>query len=150
MARETSSRATSMSCCRECLASAAILCSGAAAPQAAIAPRDEGQAVRVTRPALVFRQLEFLLGRVPALTVLTELLLLGRRFFIKREDILGVLLGPGLLAAGRRMAGDQPVPVHRDHLLHEGFGLQREEIDHATAGKRSNRDGVDHEDDLLL
>src|SRR2546425_12839065 len=37
--------------------------SGAAAPQSAIAPGDERQAIFIARPARVLRQLEFLLGR---------------------------------------------------------------------------------------
>src|SRR5262249_57180842 len=48
--------------------------SGAAAPQPAVAARDEGEPRLVAGPARVFRQLELLLGRVPALAVLAELL----------------------------------------------------------------------------
>src|SRR5437763_11032570 len=67
--------------------------SGAAAPEAAVAPRHERQAVGVARHALVLRQLELLLGFVPALAGLAELLHLGRGVLIKRQHVLGVLLG---------------------------------------------------------
>src|SRR5437667_9005176 len=39
-------------------------------PQPAVAPRHIGQAVLVVRPACVFRELEVLLGRLPAFAVL--------------------------------------------------------------------------------
>src|SRR6476469_4483150 len=52
--------------------------SGAAAPQSAVAPRYERQAVGIARHARVLLQLELLLGLVPALAGLAELLHLRR------------------------------------------------------------------------
>src|SRR6266550_5357737 len=48
------------------------------------------------------------------------------------------------------MTGDQAIPVERDHLADEGLGLQREDVDEAAAEERTDRNGVDHEDDLFL
>src|ERR1700730_319326 len=45
---------------------------GATAPQGAIAPRDHRQTIGVARHALVLRQLELLLGLVPALSALAH------------------------------------------------------------------------------
>src|SRR5262249_45657988 len=67
--------------------------SGAATPQRAIASCDEWQAVFITRPVGVVRQLEFLFHSVPALAFLRLLLDLGRGLLHQRQDILGVLLG---------------------------------------------------------
>ena len=106
--------------------------SGAAPPKPAVTSCDELQAVFVTRPACVFRQLEILLGRLPAFAVLRALLHLGRGVLHQREDILCVLLGaePAVRLSG--MTGDQPVPVQCEHLLDELLGLEGIDIDEAA------------------
>ena len=98
--------------------------SGAAPPKPAVTSCDELQAVFVTWPVGVFRQLEILLGRLPAFAVLRALLHLGRGVLHQREDILRILLGaePAVRLSG--MAGDQPVPVQCEHLLDELLGLE--------------------------
>ena len=87
--------------------------SGAAAPEPAIAPRDERQAVLVARPARVFRQLEILLGRLPALSVSAPI------FFISAEaSCINVSTScasflvpsrPLGVRDGRELAGPSPV-----------------------------------------
>src|SRR5260370_41134857 len=67
--------------------------SGAAAPERAVTPCDEGQAILVAGPAGVFRQLEFLLGRVPALAAQAERLHLVGGILHQGEDFLRILLG---------------------------------------------------------
>src|SRR5262245_513118 len=68
-------------------ATGAVTTSGAAAPQAAIAAGDEGQAGRVARPVLVAFELELLLGRLPAFSLARQLLHVGRGQLIQLEDI---------------------------------------------------------------
>jgi hypothetical protein len=48
------------------------------------------------------------------------------------------------------MPGNHALPIHRHDLLDELLGFQRVEVDHAEARDRSDRDGVDQEDDLFL
>src|SRR5262249_32146760 len=67
--------------------------SAAAAPKAAIAPRDHAEARLITGQGGVFRHLEFLLDRVIAFAVLAELFDLGRGFLVQREHVLRILLG---------------------------------------------------------
>src|SRR5947209_9902119 len=67
--------------------------SGAAAPEPAIAARDELQAVLIARPTRVFLQLERLLALVPALTGEPERFHFGRGGLQQFELVLGVLLG---------------------------------------------------------
>src|SRR5262245_17440143 len=124
--------------------------SGAAAPKAAIAPRDHAEARLITGQGGVFRHLEFLLDRVIAFAVLAELFDLGRGFLVQREHVLRILLGAKPSARLSRMAGDQPIPIHCQHLLDEDFRFERIEIDHSATREGADRDGVDHEDDLLL
>src|SRR6185312_12948804 len=121
--------------------------SGAAPPKPAVTSCDELQAVFVTWPACVFRQLEILFGRFPAFAVLRALLHLGRGVLHQREDILRILLSAEP-AVG--MAGDQPVPVQCEHLLDELLGLEGIDIDETATRKCSYGDGVDNEDDLFL
>src|SRR5215470_13941916 len=107
--------------------------SGAPAPQPTIAPRHERQAVLIAGPACVFRQLEVLLGRLPAFAILPQLLHLRRSSLHQREDVLCVLLGAEAAAGLPGMAGNQPVPVQRDHLLDEVLGFERVDVDEAAA-----------------
>src|SRR5215475_14350418 len=72
---------------------AAPIGSGAAAPEAAIAPCDHAEARFITGQGGIFRHLEFLLDRVPAFAVLAELFDLGRGFLVQREHVLRILLG---------------------------------------------------------
>src|SRR5262244_2468334 len=95
--------------------------SGAAAPKAAIAPRDHAEARLITGQGGVFRHLEFLLDRVIAFAVLAELFDLGRGFLVQREHVLRILLGAKPSARLSRMAGDQPIPIQCHHLLDEDF-----------------------------
>src|SRR3989441_7866375 len=60
--------------------------SGAAAPEPAIAPQDERQRRLVSGPALVFRQLQLLLDRLPALAGLGLGLHRGRGVLQEREE----------------------------------------------------------------
>src|SRR5262245_59647180 len=124
--------------------------SGATAPQGAIAPGDERQTVGVARHALVLRQLELLLGLVPALSGLTHLFHFRGGVPIQRQDVFCVVLGaePAVRLSG--VARDQTIPIQRQDFGDEGFGFEREEVDHAAARKRTNRDGVDDENDLFL
>jgi hypothetical protein len=48
------------------------------------------------------------------------------------------------------MAGDELVPVHRHHGFQRVFPFERIGVDHAAAGKRSDRDEIDREQHLLL
>src|SRR4051812_23941809 len=73
-----------------------------ATPQSAIAACHVGQAVLVVRPARVLGQLEVLLGRLPALTVLRLLFHFRRGLLHQRQDVLSVLLGSEPVA---RLAG---------------------------------------------
>jgi hypothetical protein len=52
----------------------------------------------------------------------------------ERQLILGVLLGAEPAAGRAGMAGNQLVPVHRQHLLHRVFSLERIEVEHAAPG----------------
>src|SRR5262249_18481009 len=113
--------------------------SGTPTPQPAIAPRHEGQAVLIAGPACVFRQLEVLLGRLPAFAVLSQLLHLRRGLLHQREDVLCVLLGAEAATRLSGMAGNQPVPVQRDHLLDEVLGFERVDVDEAAAREGSDR-----------
>src|SRR6185312_3934307 len=124
--------------------------SGAAPPKPAVTSCDELQAVFVTWPACVFRQLEILLGRLPAFAVLRALLHLGRGVLHQREDILCVLLGAEPAVGLSGMTGDQPVPVQCEHLLDELLGLEGIDIDEAATRKCSYGDGIDDENDLFL
>src|SRR5439155_7260152 len=83
--------------------------SGAAAPQRAVTPCDEGQAVLVAGPARVFRQLELLLGRVPALAALSQRPHLVGGVLHQGKDFLRILLGAEPVVGLARMAGDQPL-----------------------------------------
>src|SRR5262245_27588114 len=123
--------------------------SGAAAPKAAVAPADELQALLVARECGVFLQLELLLRGIPALPCLAERLHRGRRILQDLELLLGVLLGAEP-AAGVRMAGDQPIPVHRQDLLDRVLGLERIEVDHAASWHPVDRKQVDYEYDLIF
>src|ERR1700694_3663758 len=123
--------------------------SGAVAPEPAVAPRDEGQARRIARPALVLGQLEFLFSGIPAFAVLRELLHFGGRVLQERELVPRILLGAETVA-WTGVAGNQALPIHRDHLLDEGLGFDRIEVEHAASRHRSHRNGVYHENDFLL
>src|SRR5262245_34120452 len=90
---------------------------GATTPEPAITPRDEWQAVVVAGPARVFRQLEILLRRLPALAVLGRLLHLGRGLLHERQDILRVFLGAEPAAGLTGLPGDQSLPGQRQHRL---------------------------------
>src|SRR5260370_25181257 len=105
----------------------------AAAPDAAIPPADEFQALLVARPVLEVREFQVLLGG-PALAGNAERLHLGGGFLQQAELVARVLLrAEAAIDAG--MAGDQPVPVHRDDLLDEVLGCERVHVDDAaTAG----------------
>src|SRR5215813_8841118 len=120
----------------------------AAAPEPAVAPGYERQACFITGPARVLGQLEFFLHRLPAFAVLALLLDLGGGLLHQSEDVLCILLGAKPSAGIAGMTGDHAFPVHGDHLLDEGFGFQRVDIDEAAAKERADRDGVDQEDDL--
>src|SRR5947208_12052921 len=107
--------------------------SGATAPQGAIAPRDHRQTVGVARHALVLRQLELLLGLVPALSGLTHLFHFRGGVLIQRQDVLRVILGaePAVRLSG--VARDQTIPIQRQDFGDEGFSFERKEVDHAAA-----------------
>lgn len=62
--------------------------SGAAAPQPAIAPQDEGQALLIAGPALIFWQLQFLLDRLPASALARGRPDLGRRILQESQEAL--------------------------------------------------------------
>src|SRR5262245_3338118 len=100
-----------------------------ASPEAAVATRDEGKSGRVARPALVLRQREFLLGRVPALAVLPELFHRRRSILQQHELILRILLGAEAIARPR-VPGNEALPIHRDHLADELLRFQWIEVDH--------------------
>src|SRR5262245_43135394 len=104
---------------RGCFAKVPRAKSGAAAPEPTVAPGDELQTVFIPRPASVFRQLELLLGRFPALAVLPELLHLGGGLLQQGELVLRVLLGPKAPVRCARMAGNEPLPIQREHLPDE-------------------------------
>ena len=57
-------------------------------------------------------------------------------------------LEPAVRLSG--VARDQTIPIQRRDFGDEGFSFEREEVDHAAARKRTDRDGVDDENDLLL
>src|SRR5688572_28760156 len=91
--------------------------SGAPAPQPAITPQDERQAVLIPGPARVFRQLHFLLDRIPAFALARGGPHRGRSILHESEEVLHVLLGAKAAAGLARMTGDQPLPVHHVQLL---------------------------------
>src|SRR5215468_2751422 len=124
-----------------------ILALRPAAPDAAIPPADEFQALLVARPVLEARELQVLLGR-PALAGNAERLHLGGGFLQQAELVARVLLGAEP-AVDAGVAGDQPVPVHRDYFLDEDLSLERIHVDEAAARHRPDRDRVDDEHDLL-
>src|SRR5262249_22278469 len=111
--------------------------SGAPAPQPAIAPQHELQVVLVARPLLVLGQLGLLLDAVPALAFARRDLHGLGRVLEEHQLVLRVLLSAEAVARPG-MAGDQPVPVHRQHLLDRRFGLERVEVDHAAARDRAD------------
>src|SRR5262245_18076548 len=113
--------------------------SGSPAPKPAIAPQHKGQALLVSRPAGVLRQLELLLHRFPAFAGAGGFSHLGRCVLQEREQALDVLLGAET-SAGSRMAGDQPLPVHGHHLLQRVLPFERIGADHAAARHRSYRE----------
>src|SRR5262249_53047570 len=106
--------------------------SGPATPQPAIAPRHEWQAVLIAGPIRVFRQLEILLGRLPAFAVLPHLLHLCGGLLHQREDVLRILLGAESTTRLTGMSGNQPLPVQREDLLDELLRFERIHGTHAT------------------
>src|SRR6266853_2216476 len=124
--------------------------SGAAPPQAAVAPRHELQIVLVAGPLLVFRQLDLLLRRLPAFSFARGDLHGFGGVLQESELVPRVLLRAQPVARRARMPRDQAFPVHRQHLLDRALGLERIKVDHAAARHRANREKVDHEDDLFL
>src|SRR4051812_14760202 len=96
-----------------CLDHSFSFTSGPAAPDATIAAADEFEVGRVAGPVLEARQLDLLLG-VPAFAGEAERLHFGRGFFEQAELVARVLLGAEA-AVDAGVAGDQPVPIHRDH-----------------------------------
>src|SRR4030095_110928 len=102
--------------------------SEAAAPEAAVTPQHERQVLLVAGPALIFRQLQILFDAVPAPDGPGLNLQQRRSVLQERQLILHVLLGAET-AAGTGMAGDQLVPVHRQHLLHRIFRPDRLELE---------------------
>src|SRR5437016_3896590 len=99
--------------------------SEAAAPEATVAPQHERQVLLVSGPALVLRQLQLLLDAIPALAGLGLGLHRGRRVLQERQLILDVLLGAEPATGSAGVAGNQLVPVHRQHLLDRVFSLER-------------------------
>src|SRR5260221_13676418 len=96
--------------------------SGAAPPQAAVAPRHELQVVLVAGPLLVFRQLDLFLRRLPAFSFARGDLH-GFGGILQESDlVLRVLLRAQPVARRARMARDQAFPVHRQHLLDRALG----------------------------
>src|SRR5258705_12688152 len=83
-----------------------------AAPDATIPPTDEFQALLVARPVLEVREFQVLLGG-PALAGNAERLHLGGGFLQQAELVARVLFGAEP-AVDARVAGEQPVPLHRD------------------------------------
>src|SRR5712691_5641890 len=112
--------------------------SGAPPPQAAVAPRHEWQVVLVAGPLFVLRQLDLLLRRLPAFPFARRDLHRRRGVLQEGELVLRVLLGPQPVTRSG-MAGDEALPVHRQHLLDRLFRLERIEVDHAAARHRSDR-----------
>src|SRR5882672_11912144 len=115
--------------------------SGAAAPQPAVAAQHELQVVLIARPLLVLRQLRLLLDPVPAFAFARRDLDGLRRILQEHELILRVLLVAEAVARCG-VSRDEPIPVHRQHLLDRVLGFERIEIDHAAAGHRAHRDEV--------
>src|SRR5437870_13749900 len=113
--------------------------SGPAPPEGAVAPQDEREVLLVSGPALVLRQLKLLFDAVPALARLGLGLHRGRCVLQERQLILNVLLGAEPPAWRSGTAGNQLVPVHRQHFLQRVFGLERIEVDHAAPRHRSDR-----------
>src|SRR5437879_6067452 len=113
--------------------------SGAAPPQSAVAPRHELQVVLVAGPLFVLRQPDLLLRRLPAFPFARRDLHGRRGVLQERELVLRVLLGPQPVARSR-MAGDQPLQIHCEHLLDRLLRLERLELDMAAARERSDRD----------
>src|SRR5258708_39538380 len=91
--------------------------SGAAPPQAAVAPRHELQVVLVAGPLFVLRQLDLLLRRLPAFPFARGDLHRRRGVLQDRELGLRVLLRSQPVAGHTGMARDQALPIHRQHLL---------------------------------
>src|SRR5215813_14917962 len=110
-----------------CALSIRALCP--AAPDAAIPPADEFQALLVARPVLEVREFQVLLGG-PALAGNAEWLHLGGGFLQQAELVARILLGAEP-AVDAGVAWDQPIPVHRDHLLDEVLGFERIHVDEA-------------------
>src|SRR5436305_625783 len=96
--------------------------SGPAAPEPAIAPRHHAEAGFVTRQRRVFRELEFLFDRVPALAVLGRFLDLGGCLLHQREHGPGVVLGAEPVVRLARMAWDHAIPIELYHFVDEGLG----------------------------
>src|SRR5262249_24067240 len=105
-----------------------------AAPDTAIAPADEFQALLVARPVLEVRKFQILLGG-PALAGDAERLHLGGGFLQQAQLVARILLGAEP-AVDAGVAGDQPIPVHGDHILDEILGLERIHVDEAAARHR--------------
>src|ERR1700686_3678863 len=76
-----------------------------------------GQERTIAAPALIFRQLDLLLGIRIALSLSYRLLHRGGKILQVVELVDRFLPGSDLPATGPRMAGNDPVPIHRDHLL---------------------------------
>src|SRR5882672_9779713 len=110
--------------------------SGAATPQAAVAPRYEWQVVLVTGPFFVLRQLDLFLRRLPAFPFARRDLHRRRGVLQERELVLRVLFGTQPVA-GSGMAGDKTLPIHRQHLLDRLLRFERIEVDHAAARHRA-------------
>src|ERR1700681_191495 len=112
---------------------------------------DVGRQERaVVRPAFVLRQLDLLLRVGVALALVDRLLHGGGEVLQVGELVLRVLLGAGLHAARAGMAGNQRLPVHRDHLLQALLDVGHVGVRHAAELDALDRDPVDREDDLLL
>src|SRR6266853_5964151 len=119
--------------------------SGAAPPQAAVAPRHELQVVLVAGPLFVLRQLDLFLRRLPAFPFARRDLHRLRSVLQESELVLGVLLGAQPVARLPRMARDEALPIHRQHLLDRLLRLERIEVDHAAARYRADREiGREH------
>src|ERR1041384_8044709 len=112
--------------------------SGAAPPQTAVAPRHELQVVLVAGPFFVLRQPELLLRRFPAFPFARRDLHRRRGILQERELVLRVLLGPQPVAWSR-MARDQALPIHCEHLLDRLLPFERIEVDDAAAPTATDR-----------
>src|SRR6266849_1481668 len=124
--------------------------SKAAAPEGAVASQDEWQVLLVSGPALILRQLQFLLDRIPALARLGLDLHRGGGVLQEHQLILHVLFGAEPPSGRARMTGNQLVPVHRQHLLYRVFCLEGIKVEHAAPGHRTDREEVHREQHLLF